>query len=203
MLVVVLVASLSVAAYHMYADFRFPHRAGIDEAGAAYEAGDYATALIKFRPLAEQGMAEAQEVLGFMYAEGKGGPQDYAEAAKWYRKAAEQGVADSQTFLGFMYAIGNGVPQDYAEAAKWYRKAAEQGNAGGQFFLGFLYHGGEGVPQDYVEAFMWVNLAAAQGNQTAKMLLDAVTMQMTPAQIAEAQKLAREWKPCGGDRPCP
>ncbi len=70
-----------------------PARAGWDEAEAAYQRGDYATAILEFRPLAEQGNAIAQYNLGLMYGKGQGVPQDYAEAVQWYRKAAEQGVA--------------------------------------------------------------------------------------------------------------
>ncbi len=77
----------------------------------AYDQGDYATALREWRPLAEQGDAEAQYNLGLMYLATK----DKAEAVKWYRKAAEQGNADAQFFLGFMYEAGRGVPQDYAK----------------------------------------------------------------------------------------
>ena len=69
----------------------------------AYNAGDYATALQEFRPLAEQGHAQAQFNLGLMYDNGKGVPQDYAEAVKWYRLAAEQGYAYAQFNLGVMY----------------------------------------------------------------------------------------------------
>jgi len=102
----------------------------------AYKAGDYATALQEWRPLAEQGDSDAQAMLGTMYDEGKGVPQDYTEAVKWYRLAAEQGYARAQTNLGNRYNNGEGVPQDYAEAAKWYQLAAEQGNAYAQYNLG-------------------------------------------------------------------
>jgi uncharacterized protein len=75
------------------------------------------------------------------------------------------------------------------------RKAADQGDAGAQSILGGMYFFGKGVPQDYVSAHMWSNLAAAGGNKDAAKSRDAVAAMMTPAQIAEAQKLAREWKP--------
>ena len=97
--------------------------------------------------------------------------------------------------LGFMYNNGQGVPQDYAETVKWYRLAAEQGHASAQNNLGLMYDNGEGVPQDYVQAHMWYNLAGAQGLEQAAKNRDNVAKRMTPAQIAEAQKLAREWKP--------
>ncbi len=68
-----------------------PAWAGVDEGVAAYERGDYATALRESRPLAEQGNAIAQNNLGLMYDQGRGVPQDDARAVKWYSKAAEQG----------------------------------------------------------------------------------------------------------------
>ena len=102
-------------------------RAGFDEGVGAYNRGDYESALNEFRPLAEQGHADAQFNLGVMYRKGQGVTQDYAEALKWYHKAAEQGDADAQNNLGVMYDKGLGVLQDDAEALKWYRKAAEQG----------------------------------------------------------------------------
>ena len=87
------------------------------------------------------------------------------------------------------------MPQDFAAARSWYRKAAEQGLAKAQLNLGVMYANGRGVPQDYVQAHMWWNLSAAQGDADATKNRDIVAAKMTPAQIAEAQKLAREWKP--------
>ena len=81
--------------------FAVPADAGPFEDGlAAYDRGDYATALKFWRPLAEQGDAEAQNNLGYMYNEGHGVPQDEAEALKWLRKAAEQGNALEQSMRG-------------------------------------------------------------------------------------------------------
>jgi TPR repeat protein len=117
---------------------------------------------------AEQGNAEAQNLLGEMYFLGKGVTQDYQEAAKWYRKAAEQGRANAQYNLGFMYENGQGVKQDYQEAAKWYRKAAEQGDAYARNLLGATYFWGKGVTQDYQEAAKWYRKAAEQGDANAQ-----------------------------------
>jgi TPR repeat protein len=100
-----------------------------EDCEAAYERQDYAEALRLCRPLAEQGSANAQTELGFMYEYGQGVAEDYAEAAKWYRKAADQGNASAQHNLGLMYAQGQGVALDYPEAMKWFRKAADQGLA--------------------------------------------------------------------------
>jgi uncharacterized protein len=121
--------------------------------------------------------------------------QDDAESVKWFRKAADQGDAYAQGRLGSRYYNGKGVPQSYAEAAKWYRKSADQGDFHSQAILGEMYVLGQGVPQDYVSAHMWLNLSAAQGNQDAVKGRDTLAQRMTPAQIAEAQKLARDWKP--------
>jgi len=80
---------------------------------------------------------------------------------------------------------------------RWYRKAADQGNALAQTNLGGMYLNGWGVPQDNVQAHMWYSLAAAQGENHARKNHDLLAEKMTPAQIAEAQRLAREWKPRG------
>jgi len=182
----VLAVVVMLVAAPAWADFK---------AGAeAYQRGDYATALTEFRPLAQQGNAEAQFNLGGMYLKGRGVPQDDAEALRWFRLAAEQGDAKAQAQLGLMYGIGLGVPQDDAQAVQWFRLAAAQGYAVVQYSLGVMYYIGEGVPQDYVQAHMWFNLAAAQGNEAARKARDTLALKMTPAQVAEAQRLAREWK---------
>ena len=148
-----------------------PTSADSDKGKAAYERGDYATALKEWRPLAEEGDARAQTSLGFMYFKGHGVSQDYGEAVKWIRRAAEQGDAAAQFRLGFMYYDGQGVPQDYVEAMRWYRKAAEQGDVFGQRLLGAMYHDGLGATQDYVEAVKWYRKAAEQGYATAQLNL--------------------------------
>ena len=80
-------------------------------------------------------------------------------------------------------------------AVYWYAVAAEQGNHFAQHNLGGMYYDGEGVPKDYVMAYMWWNLAGAQGYEDARTNLGNVEKRMTPEQIAEAQRLSREWKP--------
>jgi len=108
---------------------------------------------------------------------------------------AERGNAEVQFNLGGMYYYGQGIPQDYKKAAKWYRLAAEQGDAAAQSSMGFMYEWGDGVPQDYAQAHMWFNLAGASGDAYDINKRDSVARKMTPGQIAEAQRLAREWKP--------
>jgi uncharacterized protein len=82
-----------------------------------------------------------------------------------------------------LYQLGEVVPQDHSEAVKWFSRAADQGLTVAQFALGGMYAFGHGVPGDIVRAHMWLDLSAA------------LARKMTPAQIAEAQHLAREWKP--------
>ena len=120
---------------------------------------------------------------------------DYATAIRIWHSLADRGSATAQTFLGMVYADGRGVTQNYAEAAKWYRLASDQGHSVAQFNLGYMYAHGQGVPQDYVTAHMLFNLASAKGEKGATDNRDLIARQMTPAQIAEAQKLARDWKP--------
>jgi hypothetical protein len=169
--------------------------------GNAYSYGngvpkDAAQAVTWYSKAAEQGNADAQNSLGAMYNHGEGVPKDVVQAATWFRKAAEQGDARAQSNLGVMYDDGRGVPKDDAQAATWFRKAAEQGNAIAQINLAVHYFFGEGVAEDAIRAYMWANLAAAQGNQHGTGLRDnVISKQMTPAQIAEAQRLTREWKP--------
>jgi clan AA aspartic protease (TIGR02281 family) len=160
---------------------------------ATYKSGDYATALKLLRPLADKGHVRPQTLLGDMYADGRGVTRNDATAVGWYRKAAEQKYGSAQIRLGFMYENGRGVPQDYATAMRWYRKAADHDWSAAQNNLGLMYAYGRGVPQDYVAAHMWFNLAAARGYKDAAQNRDQIAAQMTPAQIAEAQKSGGEW----------
>jgi len=187
--------AIGFVAVALFAGVLTTHAADFNVGLKAYERGAYVTALRIFRQSADQGDANAQLYLGFMYGKGEAVTQDYKEAVKWYRKAADQGVDRAQYNLGVMYDNGQGVTQDYAAAVRWYRMAADQGYAGAQHSLGFMYNKGWGVTQDYVQAHMWYNLAATQGEKRARKFRDLLAEKMTPDQIAEAQRLAREWKP--------
>ena len=112
---------------------------------------------------------------------------------------ADQGDAEAQYKLGLIYRNGQGVPQDNKEAARWYGLAADQGYALGQYNLGLMYAKGRGVPQDYIQAYMWYNLAASNSRGDLRLLAvkgrNQAAKEMTPEAIAEAQRLASEWKP--------
>ena len=117
--------------------------------------------------------------------------RDFASALKIWGPLAEAGNAQAQFGLGALYH----EEKNDNEAMKWYRSAADQGYPRAQHHLGFLYFAGLHVPKDYVLSYMWENLAAAQGEKGASDSRDSVASLMTPDQIAEAQRLSREWKP--------
>jgi TPR repeat protein len=184
------IGSILVAAFLAFsAVAKADLQTGID----AYVSGNYQVALTEFTALAEKGNAEAQYILGIMYVEGKAVPLDYKVAMSWYRKAADQGHAGAQTSLGAMSARGLGVPMDYQTAMSWYLKAAEQGDPMAQNNLGFMYLNAQGVPADLVQAHMWFSLAAAAGNENAKVNKKQAEELMTPGEIENAEKLARNW----------
>ena len=82
------------------------------------------TAVQLLLPLADQGDARAQYMIGLSYDLGNGVEKDYVKAAEWFHKAAEQGKSEAQASLGLLYARGDGVPQDYVEAIRWWRMVA-------------------------------------------------------------------------------
>lgn len=91
------------------------------------------------------------------------------------------------------------MSQNYVKAINWFIKAAEQGYAEAQFKLGVMYSEGQGVPQNDVLTLMWIYLSAESESSKVKAFTEAfkfaLELRMSPAQVAEAKKLAREWKP--------
>ena len=156
---------------------------------------EYEASLRELRKSAEAGDASAQNALGLLYYEGKGVPQNYGQAKEWFEKAAKQGRAGAQVNLGTLYLHGEGAPQSDRMALFWFSQAAAQRDALAFAKLGRMYERGQGVSRDLIQAQMWYNLSAAHGEKRAAEARDALANQMTPAQIAEAERLAREWKP--------
>jgi len=148
---------------------------------------------------ARQGDAKAQNSVGEALADGNGVQRNDFDAVRWFQKAALQGLVDAQYNLSVMFANGQGVRQDDAETVKWSRLAAKQGHPGAQYQLGLLYAVGAGLEQDFVHAYKWFSLAAdrlgGMDGEIAREDRDLVAEKMTSAQIAEAQRLVREWKP--------
>jgi uncharacterized protein len=116
-------------------------------------------------------------------------------AAQLLRERAVNGDPDAQFTLGKNYER----KKDFVEAARWYRKSADQGNSYAEASLGIFCRAGKGVPRDEVQAEMWflvaLDRAAAGDRDTLIEMRDSVAAHLTPQQLAEAQRLAREWKP--------
>lgn len=136
-----------------------------------YDQKNYSEALRWFKISAEKGNADAQDMLGEMYAnKGRGVPVDFAEAIKWYQRAAEQGHSRGLFHLGQMHEYGLGVKEDFYKAAKWYKKAADKGNIKALENLGYLYKkGGNGLQRDYRKAANWYEKAANKGSVEAQV----------------------------------
>lgn len=166
--------------------------------GFMYDQGDgvpkdYKEAVKWYTKAAKQGHAGAQCNLGMMYHSGQGVLQNYNNAAKWYAKAAARGIPEAQHNLGLLYYEGKGVRQNYKEAFKWYSKAAEQGDPLAQCKLGLMYSDGKGILEDYVEAYKWLILAASSGDENAPAIKQGLRLDLTPSQIEESQRRAREF----------
>ena len=140
-----------------------PARADLVDGLSAYDQGDYVTALAEWMPLAENGDAQAQSLLGLLYRGAPGIPSDAAESARWYRRAAEQGHAHAQYNLGLAYQSGRGVPRDDIAAYMWLDVAAR------------------GIP------------TGPDGTNAASQRRDALAADMSAADIAEATRQAESW----------
>lgn len=143
----------------------------LEDAAAAHQRGDYATAARIYQTLADRGDANAQNSLGVMYLYGQGARRDYTQARKWFRQAAALGSPAAQFNLGEMYFRSQGVEQDLLEAARWYNRAAEQGHSRAQFTLAAFYLIGAGVRVNPQKAAYWFERAAAQGHAEAQQEL--------------------------------
>ncbi len=113
---------------------------------------------------------------------------------------ARNGDAEAQFELGKDYETGRiGLPKDFSQAQFWYHKAADQGDPYAEASLGILFNFGKGVQRDYTEAYMWYERAAMHsqgGNKDSIVeMRDGIAEKLTTQQIAEAKRLAREWKP--------
>jgi hypothetical protein len=153
-----------------------------------------------------QGMAEAQCMLGAFYAKADVIEGNAARAAFWYRKAAEQGLGEAEYEYGRCCLEGRGAGQDAVEAFRWLYRSAERGHAPAQKTLGILYEKGRGVTNDYVQAHKWLSLAAAQGEDDdgyMRVRIAKVELRLSLEDLAQARRLAQEFKPRPPDSPGP
>jgi len=137
----------------------------------AYLKKDYKIAFDELLPLAEQGHAKAQYILGKMYVFGQGVKKDRKKGFSWNKKSAKQGNPNAQYYLGSSYDLGIDVNKDQKKAFKWYKKAAEQGHAKAQRHLGSAYSGDvfsvfsiKSVKKDIKKSFYWYKKSAKGGD---------------------------------------
>jgi len=142
----------------------------------------------------------AQYWLGSMYERGEGVEKNPAEAIKWYEAAAGQGNWKAMHSLGVAYAEGNGVNKDLFEAARWFERAATLGYVNSQFNLAVLYERGDGVPQSLRDAYKWYVVAAAQGDTESRTRVEALKLQLSPADLEEGDREAQAFHPGPADR---
>ena len=143
------------------------------EAWTAYNIGQYKKTLRLLQPLATEGDARSQVLLGRCYENGLGVPQDLTTAFKWYMLAAEQNDAEAQTLVAYMLRSGAGVPRDTNGYLQWMQRAAQSGYAEAQFNMALIYADGELVTKDPEQSFDWAKRAAEQGNGQAQRFLGA------------------------------
>lgn len=173
-------------------------------------AKNYSLAIKWLEKAIEKGDRGALVALGSMYETGKGVSKDEEKATEFYGKAAnrgdyfgrqiledkrlaDKGDAEAQYHIGESWLAGHGVVQDVDEGLRFLRKAADQGYVRAIRMFGYMYQKGWKVPQDFVLAHKWYNIAASFGDEKSRLERDAVARLMTLDQVAEAQKLAREW----------
>jgi serine/threonine protein kinase/TPR repeat protein len=146
--------------------------------GYLYENGigtqkDLAHAVQLYQSAADHGYAQAQNLLGTLYATGGDGlKEDDKQAIAWFQKAADQGFAKAQKNLGDIYLFGHGVDKDYKQAIVWYQKAGDQGFADAQFRLGYMYEKGLGTKASLDDAIAQYKKAASNGSVDAQQALD-------------------------------
>ncbi len=146
-----------------------------------------------WRELADQGDPLALFAVGMLYQDGQGVAKDEAEAVRWFLRAAQKGNEGAQEVLYEAYMQGRGVPVDYAEAEKWMRPLAEKGYGMPQFFLAGLYL----RKQNLIESYKWLTLAKRQTltSDLASKGLENLRAKMSRSDVAEAERLASEWRP--------
>jgi TPR repeat protein len=159
---------------------------------------DYAEALRYFRKAADLGDTGAMVDLGYMNDYGVGTSPDHSIAAEWYRRGAERGDPLAQNNLADLYLRGEGVPQNDNLAFAWFQKAAVQGNTGARIELGFLYANGRGTRKDAETAYAWILAAAIAGDHRGQSYLAALEAQLSPDQITNAKRRAKELQPSPG-----
>jgi TPR repeat protein len=162
---------------------------------------DQAVAL--YQLAAEGGSAPAQNRLGLLYLEGVQVLQDYEEGARFVCEAADAGDDNGQFNCALVLLEGRGVEADAAKAISYAEKAADAGNIGAMNLLGQSYITGTGVEADDVKALEYFQQTASKGNPVGLFSLgqayaearQTIEAELNAAQVTEAQRFARAWRP--------
>lgn len=164
----------------------------LEQARAAIDEQRYSEAVELIVPLARNGDATAQNMLGILYGQGWGVDKDLDKARQWFEQAAAGGSGRAFYNLASMYATGNGVPKDCARAVELLRTPAQAGDPVAQVNLGSLYaDGSECTPQDFDEAIRWYRMAAEQNDPLAQHSLGA--FYATGQGVEQSYATAMEW----------
>ena len=169
-----------------------PARADYAAGAAAYQKGDYATALAEWTAMADAGDARSQLGLGVLYESGHGLPApDLPQAVEWYRAAAAQGLPAAENNLALLYATGRGVPLNPVMAGELWHVAAAAGYPLAQFNLALAYEQGFGLPRDYDSAARWYAEAGDRGVGDAAFALSE--LYRTGRGVPQHDELAKLW----------
>lgn len=152
--------------------------------------GDYAQAVPMLRSAADQGHAQAAELLGWSHEKGLGTDKSFGEARRWYSFASSKGEAGATLALGRMLLKEKG-PDGHREAWLLFETAARMNHADAQYFLGWMLAQGIEKPRDNALAYDWFLKAARQGHVGAQ--LAAAVHLLKGMGVAANEKLAREW----------
>ena|SRR5437870_1952232 len=131
--------------------------------GSRYNVANVQEAIDSYVREAEQGNADAMNLLGVLYADGVAVTQDYARSIYWYLKAVDHGSTRAMNNIATLYLYGLGVPQNYQRAVIWFRRAAAQGSARAMNSLGVMAYKGLGMERDRVRAHKMYKQAAENG----------------------------------------
>ena len=149
---------------------------------------DERAAIVWYEKAAAAGSARAMSEMGVLFEL----RQDYARAFDWYSKAARGRDAHALYRLGIMYQEGWNVSSDPVKGLQLIEEAAWLDSSAAQHYLGLLYFQGKRVPKSYVRSYAWLNIAAPKGAQYARTR-ELVERQLSPEQLAEAQRLSIDW----------
>ena len=164
------------------------------QGAAAYDRGDYKTALSILQPLGETGNPVAQYFIGVMNLKGQGTDKNVQTALGWFQKSASAGYSMAQSYMGAFSRRGDLISQNYVEALRWYLLAAKQNHENAQYRIALMHRDGEGVQRDLREAYMWAVIASAGGEPQPNQLRMNLERNLSAAEIAVGQQKALTWR---------